>query len=397
MQIRTKYCTLVKNSKFFKKNTSMHKTNPLSRIISLDVFRGLTVAAMILVNNPGNWSTIYWPLKHAEWNGCTPTDLIFPFFLFIVGVAIVCALSNLKYTVPHNVIIYKILKRGLIIIGLGLFLNLFPFFDFAHVRIPGVLQRIGLVYIVCAILFLKTTRHTQYFIFWFLLIGYYFLMTFVPLPGIGKSNLDIETNLAAWVDRLVFTQNHTWKQTKTWDPEGLLSTIPAIANGIFGMIVGYIICKEQKDRLEILLRLIYHAITAIILGLCFNFFFPINKSLWSSSFVLFSSGLATICFSILYWLIDVKNYKIGVKFFLVFGLNAITVFFGSAVIAKLLNIPWLIKNNETVGAKQWLYQTLFVPYINNPYLASLAGALTFVLIWYGILWLMSKRNIFIKI
>ncbi len=369
----------------------------LTRVISLDVFRGITVAAMILVNNPGSWSSIYWPLKHSDWNGCTPTDLIFPFFLFIVGVAIVCALNNLKHTIPPKQLINKILKRGFIIIGLGLFLNLFPYFDFAHVRIPGVLQRIGVVYIVCAILFLKTTRQTQYFIFWLLIIGYYLLMTFVPVPDFGRSNLDKETNLAAWVDRLILTQNHTWKQTVTWDPEGVLSTLPALASGVFGMIVGCIVTAEKKASLESTLRLIYHGIIAIILGICFNFFFPLNKSLWTSSFVLFTSGLATVCFSILYWLIDVKKYKIGVQFFLVFGLNAITVFFGSAIIAKLLNIPWLEKNGETIGAKQWLYQTFFIPYFNNPYLASLAGALTFVFIWYGVLWVMSKKNVFIKI
>ncbi|TAH00007.1 MAG: DUF5009 domain-containing protein [Sphingobacteriales bacterium] len=368
-----------------------------NRLLSLDVFRGITVAAMILVNNPGNWSSIYWPLKHSDWNGCTPTDLIFPFFLFIVGVAIVCALKNLKQNIEHKPIIFKILKRGFTIIGLGLFLNLFPYFDFAHMRIPGVLQRIGVVYIVCAILFLKTTRHTQYFIFWFLIVGYYLLMNYVPIPEFGSPNLDMETNLAAWVDRLILTQNHTWKQTVTWDPEGILSTIPAIASGIFGMIVGCIVNTNEKPSIEISLRLIYHGIIAIIIGICFDFFFPLNKSLWTSSFVLFTSGLATVYFSIIYWLIDVKNYKIGVNFFLVFGLNAITVFFGSAVIAKLLNIPCLVKNTETIGAKQWLYQTFFVPYISNPYMASLAGALTFVVIWYAILWLMSKKNIFIKI
>lgn len=372
-------------------------TNKSNRLLSLDVFRGVTVAAMILVNNPGDWSAIYWPLKHSDWNGCTPTDLVFPFFLFIVGVAIVCALKNQKNITPQNPLIYKIIKRGFIIIGLGLFLNLFPYFDFTHVRIPGVLQRIGLVYIVCAILFLKTTRHTQYFIFWFLIIGYYIIMTFVPVPGVSELNLNKSTNLAAWIDRLIITQDHTWKQTVTWDPEGILSTIPAIASGMFGMLVGCVVINQNTDKLEISLRLVYHGITAIILGLCFNFFFPINKSLWSSSYVLITGGLATVFFSILYWLIDVKKYKIGVTFFLVFGLNAITVFFGSAIISKLFNIPCVPKNGESIGIKEFLYQTFFVPYINNPYLASLAGALTFIMIWYVVLWVMRKKNVFIKI
>ncbi len=375
----------------------MLNTNTSPRVLSLDVFRGITVAAMILVNNPGSWGHIYWPLKHANWNGCTPTDLIFPFFLFIVGVAIVFTFYNLKNTIAHKTLLFKIFKRGFIIISLGFFLNLFPYFDFAHVRIPGVLQRIGLVYIVCAIIYLKTSRHSQYFIFWFLIIGYYLLMNFVNIPGIGNPNLDKETNLAAWVDRLILTQNHTWKQTVTWDPEGILSTIPAIASCIFGMIMGFIVKTENKPSLDAPLRLIYHGIIAIIMGICLDYFFPINKSLWSSSYVLFTAGLATVYFSILYWLIDVKGYKKGTGFFLVFGLNAITVFFGSGVIAKLLNIPYFVKNGVTVGTKEWLYQSYFVANINNPYLASLIGALTYVLIWYAVLWFMSKKNVFIKV
>jgi predicted acyltransferase len=222
-------------------------------------------------------------------------------------------------------------------------------------------------------------------------------MNFVPIPGVGNANLDKETNLAAWVDRLILTQNHTWKQTLTWDPEGILSTIPAIASGIFGMIIGYIIKTENKPSIITSLRLIYHGLIAVILGICFDFFFPLNKSLWSSSFVLFTSGLATIYISILYWLFDVKGYKTGTNFFLVFGLNAITVFFGSAVIAKLFNIPFIVNNGVAVGVKNWLYQTYFVSNISNPYLASLVGALIFVLIWYVILWFMNKKKVFIKI
>lgn len=375
----------------------MNHTNTSPRVLSLDVFRGITVAAMILVNNPGSWGHIYWPLKHANWNGCSPTDLIFPFFLFIVGVAIVFAFYNLKNTIPHKTLLLKIFKRGFIIIGLGLFLNLFPYFDFAHERIPGVLQRIGLVYMVCAIIYLKTSRHSQYFIFWFLIIGYYLLMNYIPIPGIGNANLDKETNLAAWVDRLLLTQNHTWKQTVTWDPEGVLSTIPAIASCIFGMIMGFIVKTESKPSIVAPLRLIYHGITAIVMGICFDYFFPLNKSLWSSSYVLFTAGLATVYFSILYWLIDIKGYKTGTSFFMVFGLNAITVFFGSGVIAKVLNIPYFVKNGVAVGTKDWLYQNYFVANINNPYLASLIGALTFVLIWYAILWFMCKKNVFIKV
>ncbi|TAF43459.1 MAG: DUF5009 domain-containing protein [Sphingobacteriales bacterium] len=375
----------------------MYPKNLNIRLISLDIFRGITVAAMILVNNPGDWGHVYAPLKHAEWNGLTPTDIIFPFFLFIVGISIVLTFYAPKTMVSHNLLLVKILKRSAILIGLGLFLNLFPSFDFSHVRIPGVLQRIGIVYMVCAILFLKTSRHTQFFLFWCILIIYYIVMFYVPVPNYGTANVEVETNLAAWLDRLIITPNHTWKQTVTWDPEGVLSTLPAIATGIFGIIMGYILKETPKYNGITALRMIYHGVMAVIIGLCFSYFFPINKSLWSSSYVLVTGGLATIIFSLIYFWFDVKSHKNYVNLFLVFSKNAITVFFGSAIIAKLFNIKWISINGKLIGIKQWLYQLFFVNFIKNPYLASLLGALTFVIIWYVILWLLAKLNIKISV
>ncbi|TAE41597.1 MAG: DUF5009 domain-containing protein [Sphingobacteriales bacterium] len=375
----------------------MEYNNLTRRLLSLDVFRGITVAAMILVNNPGDWAYIYAPLKHAAWNGCTPTDLIFPFFLFIVGVSIVLAFYTAKSSISHSILLVKILKRGAILIALGLLLNLFPYFDFGHVRIPGVLQRVGIVYIVCAVLFLKTSRHTQFFLFWLILIAYYLLMVYMPVPSYGAANLDIETNLAAWIDRLIITQNHTWKQTVTWDPEGVLSTLPAIASGIFGIVIGYILKETPKYNGITALRMIYHGTTAVVLGLCFGFFFPINKSLWTSSYVLVTGGLATILFSIIYYYVDVKNHKNYLNLFLVYSKNAITVFFGSAIVAKLFTIKWINVGSNIIGIKEWLYQMLFVSFIKNPYLSSLLGAISFVIIWYGVLWLLDKKNIKISV
>jgi predicted acyltransferase len=375
----------------------MKSFSPHGRLLSLDVFRGITVAAMVLVNNPGDWGHIYAPLKHATWNGCTPTDLIFPFFLFIVGVSIVMAFYTPKYTVSHSILLVKISKRGAILIALGLFLNLFPLFDFGHVRIFGVLQRIGIVYIVCAVLFLKTNRHTQFYLFWLILLVYYCLMRYVPVPGYGQANFAIETNLAAWLDRLLITQNHTWKQTVTWDPEGILSTLPAIASGIFGIIIGYIFKETPKYNGITALRMIYHGLTAVVLGICFNYFFPINKSLWTSSYVLFTGGLATLLFSLIYFYVDVKNHRKRLGIFLVYGKNAITVFFGSAIIAKLFAIKWIVANGTLIGIKEWLYQIFFVSFISNAYMASLLGAVTFVIIWYGIVWLMNKKNILLTV
>lgn len=375
----------------------MNTNNSYHRLISLDVFRGITVAAMILVNNPGDWGHIYAPLKHATWNGCTSTDFIFPFFLFIVGVSIVMAYNTKKAIIAYPILIKKIVKRGSILIGLGLFLNLFPYFDFGHVRISGVLQRIGIVFMVCAILFLKTNKLTQFFLFGMILIAYYSLMVYVPVPNFGPANLNPETNLAAWVDRLIITQNHTWKQTITWDPEGVLSTLPAVATGLFGMLIGFILIKTPKYSGKVALKILYFGVVAFIAGLFFSYLFPINKSLWTSSFVLVTGGLACIVFSFLYYFIDVKNNKYGINFFLIYSKNAITVFFGSAVVAKLFNIKFISMGADIVGIKTWLYQMMFVSTVNNPYLASLLGAISFVLIWFFILWVLSKNSIKISV
>ena len=218
------------------------------RLRSLDVFRGITVAAMILVNNPGDWGHIYAPLEHAEWNGCTPTDLIFPFFLFIVGVSIVFALGSKKENPEtHNKLILVALKRSAILFGLGLFLSLFPLFDFSVVRILGVLQRIAIVYFICVVIFIKTNPKTQWKLMIGILLAYWAIMTLIPVPGVGYANLGKETNLGAWLDRLVLTVNHTWKLSKTWDPEGILSTLPAIGTGLFGILIGNLLKSNGVD------------------------------------------------------------------------------------------------------------------------------------------------------
>jgi predicted acyltransferase len=219
------------------------------RFLSLDVFRGLTVAAMVLVNNPGDFAHVYSPLEHAAWDGCTPTDLIFPFFIFIIGVSIAFSLETKKANPEnHSTLILKAFRRSLILFGLGLFLALFPKFDFSTVRIMRVLQRIAVVFFVCAILYIKSGRKFQLRLFWTLLAGYYIIMVFVPVPGLGHSSLMPETNMGAWLDRTLLTPAHLYKQAKTWDPEGLLSTIPAISTCIFGMLIGTWL--KRKDKVE---------------------------------------------------------------------------------------------------------------------------------------------------
>ena len=373
------------------------------RLLSLDVFRGLTVAAMILVNNPGSWSTIYAPLKHAEWNGCTPTDLIFPFFLFIVGVSISYALGSKKDNTSQSKLLFTALKRALILFGLGLFLNLFPkvFIDpieaLSTVRIPGVLQRIAIVFFVTALIFIKTNQKTQIRLFFGILIAYWALMTLVPVPAIGYANLEKETNLGAWLDRTILTEAHLWKSAKTWDPEGILSTLPAVATGLFGVLIGTWLRRKDREESVKISWMFSIGILAVILGLIWDLCFPINKALWTSSFVLYAGGLATIGLALCYWLIDVQGYKKGTTPFVVYGVNAITVFFLSGLIPRILSMIMVTMPDGTpVNSRIWMYETFYTPYF-TPINASLAGAVTFILIWLLILWVMFKRKIIVKV
>lgn len=365
------------------------------RLLSLDVFRGLTVAGMILVNNPGDWGHIYSPLEHSTWNGCTPTDLIFPFFLFIVGVSIAYAMGGKRADAAnHKKLLIGIIRRTLIILGLGWFLALYPHFDFSTMRIPGVLPRIAIVFGICAAIFVKTERKTQLILFWVFLISYYLLMTLVPVPGTGYANLQPETNLGAWVDRTLIGNTHLWKESNTWDPEGLLGTLPAAATGLFGILIGTWLKRKDKDDATKVVWMFTTGIGAVISGLLWDLFFPINKALWTSSFVLYCGGLATIGLALLYWLIDVQGYKKYTKPFVVYGVNAIFVFCLSALIVKsFVNIHITDKH---ITISQFLYQNSFAPYL-SPINASLAWAISFDLFFMAILWWMYNKKIFIKV
>ncbi|MHA4893950.1 acyltransferase family protein [Pedobacter sp. PWIIR3] len=383
--------------------TPQHALPAPNRLLSLDVFRGATVAAMILVNNPGDWGNIYAPLEHAEWNGCTPTDLIFPSFLFIVGVSISYAMGTKKLDpASHKNILLKAFKRALILFGLGIFLSLFPkvftnpIESFEHVRIPGVLQRIALVFLFSSIIFVKSSEKTIFKIIIILLTIYWALMTFVPVPGVGYPNLEKETNLGAWIDRGLLTEAHLWKSSKTWDPEGILGTIPAIATGLFGVLVGIYLKRKDIDPATKISWLFCTGLAAIGLGLLWNLQFPINKALWTSSFVLYAGGIATMVFALCYWIIDVQQYTRFTTPFVVYGRNAITVFFISGLIPRILNIITVqAKDGNEISLSTYLYSG-FQNYF-SPINASLAWAITFVLCWLGILWVMYKKQIFIKI
>jgi len=376
------------------------------RLLSLDFFRGLTVAAMILVNNPGSWGHIYAPLEHAEWNGCTPTDLVFPFFLFIVGVSIAYAMGSKKLDhASHNKTILKALKRALTLFGLGLFLAFFPrnfsTFNFLEslqaIRIPGVLQRIGVVFFISSVIFLKSSEKTIFRTIVIILITYWALMTFVPVPDVGYANLEKETNLGAWLDRTILTEAHLWKSAKTWDPEGILSTLPAIASGLIGVLVGVYLKRKDVDAAVKISWLFAVGVLIILAGLLWDLQFPINKSLWTSSYVLYTGGLATIVLALCYWIIDVNKYNRFTKPFVIYGVNAITVFFVSGLMPRLVNMIKIKQpNGEEMGALSSFYQSFFVPYF-SPINASLAYAIVFIMFFYVILWVMYKKNIIIKV
>ncbi|MBC8081891.1 MAG: DUF5009 domain-containing protein, partial [Hymenobacter sp.] len=332
---------------------------------------------------------------HAAWHGCTPTDLIFPFFLFIVGVSIVYALDGARQRPEtHGRTLRRVLKRAAVLFGLGLLAALFPRFEFGTVRIPGVLARISWVFLVCAVLFLKTSQRQQIGLLAFSLVLYNVLLQVVPVPGFGAANLEASTNLGAWLDRLVFTENHLWQQSRTWDPEGLLGTLPAVGTGLLGLLTGQWLRRQEVDPATRVAWLLVAGGAAVLLGLIWNGWFPINKSLWTSSFVLYTGGLAILTLGTLYWLTDVRGYRRFITPALVYGVNAITVFFLSAIVAKSLAIIEVTQAN--VPLQSWLYDTFFTPYF-SPVNASLAGAVVCVLIWLGILWAMYRKGVIIKV
>lgn len=360
------------------------------RLISLDVFRGLTIAGMLLVNNPGTWSAIYPPLEHAAWNGWTPTDVIFPFFLFIVGIT-----THLSMTVRRErgdtdaALVKQIIRRGAIIFLLGFLMSAFPFYQWGpidgmanpsvldrivyrweHVRILGVLQRIGLVYIAAGLLSLRTTLKQQVVIVAALLYGYWFAMTLIPVSGtlngvpgtyIGALVLNNPSEtLAAHLDRAILGLNHIWSGSVTYDPEGPFSTIPAIATAMLGIFAGRWI-GQRRPLIERIAGLFAAGSLGIVVGMMWNWAFPINKNLWTSSYVVFTAGMACVTLATVMWIVD------------------------------WLNIKGWTKPVETV-----IYKEVFAPWL-DPRNASLAMALATVLFWFAILAWMYRKRIFLKV
>ena len=363
------------------------------RLISLDALRGFTIAAMVIVNDPGSWEHVYTPLEHAKWNGCTITDLVFPFFLFIVGVSITLAYSKrLTANASKGDLYKKIIWRAVKIYALGMglwLLGMIGHFSVEGIRWTGVLHRIAVVFLVCALLFLNTDWKTQAKTAAILLVAYWILMAYIPVPGIGKPDLSGPmNNWANYIDTLLLP-GYMWQ--KTWDPEGILSTIPAIGTGIAGMLAGKLILSVNENYKR-LVWLFFAGFSAYAIGELWDQFFPINKNIWSSSYVMYAAGLATMSLAACILLVDILGYKNWTKLGRVYGANAITTY----VIAGVL--PGLFFAN-IFGSHS--LNSLFMDGLTGigvaPKLVSFLYAVCYMLVCFIPAYYLYKKKIFIKL
>ncbi len=370
------------------------QTTKNQRYLALDVLRGMTVAMMILVNNPGSWSHIYAPLEHAAWVGCTPTDLVFPFFLFVVGVSMFFSFSKYDNQLNKESLL-KIGKRTLLIFAIGLFLNSFPQWsqDFSKLRIMGVLQRIALSYGFAALLALSVNKKFLPYIGGLILLAYWGLVIIVG----GTDPYSLAGNPASPVDTFLMGVNHLYKGFGIpFDPEGLFSTLPAIVTVIIGYIIGSVI--KETPKLKVPLKLIVFGIMAVIAGWLWGLYFPISKPIWTSSYVLFTAGCASILLAFLVWIIDLKGFTRWTSFFVVFGVNPLFIFAFSGLWARILGriIHFTAIDGKSVNGSTWLYNTIFVP-IGGDLNGSLLFAIFHVILFWLLGYVLYKKKIFIKV
>ncbi len=365
------------------------ETSP-KRLISLDAFRGFTIALMILVNNPGSWSYVIPPLRHADWHGCTPTDLVFPFFLYIMGVAMAFSFAKrLRVNESRRPLYLQIFKRTALLILIGWFLSLYPSFNFATMRIPGVLPRIGFCYFMASMVVLHFKRRGQIITIVSILLGYWAVMTLIPFPGKGDV-WALGSNFAQYLDNLLL-KNHMWKPD--FDPEGIVSAFPAIVNTLLGYLTGQWL-RSERTPLEKTNGMFIAANVLLVLAITWANWMPLNKQLWTSSYVLYTTGLALHFLAISYWLIDVKGYQKGLYPFIVYGSNAIIAYAGSSFIAK--NLFWWKFGPNEISMKGFIYQRLLVPIFGN-WIGSLIFPVLYILLIFWLVSILYKKKIFIKI
>ena len=352
----------------------------------LDAFRGLTIAAMVLVNNPGSWEAIHAPLRHAAWHGLTPTDVIFPFFLFIVGLAIPLSLQGRS---PMGAFV-RVLRRAVAIFALGLVLNGFPAFDWSTIRIPGVLQRIAVCYLVAAALYLVTSWRTQSAVAVTVLLGYWAALTLIAVPGHGAGDLSPEGNLAGWVDRAVLGP-HIWRVSGVYDPEGIVSTVPAVASVLFGVLAGQWILSHRPPR-TITMGLLLAGALGIAVGAEWGNWLPLNKALWTSSYAVLTAGLALLGFAACYWAVEVCGWRRWTTPFVVLGVNALALYFFSSLTSTALT---LVRVGER-HLRSAVYESLFAAWA-APADASLAYALTYLGAWWIVMALLYRLRIELRV
>lgn len=364
------------------------------RYLALDVLRGMTISMMILVNNPGSWAHIYAPLEHSKWHGCTPTDLVFPFFLFVVGVSMFFSFSKYGNTLNKESLL-RIGKRTLLIFLIGLFLNSYPQWikDFSHLRIMGVLQRIALAYGIGSVIVLAAKRKYLPYIGGAILLLYWAL-----LYAFGNADpYSLQGNATIPFDSAILGVNHMYKGFGIpFDPEGLFSTLPAIVTVIIGYLIGARIKETEKQKVP--LRLVVFGIASLAAGLVWGIFFPINKPLWTSSYVLYTAGWASLVLAALIWIIDLKGYTKWTSFFVVFGMNPLFIFALSGIwvltLSRIVKIP--VADGKVVNGYSWLYQQVFLP-LAGDINGSLLFAIFHVVIFWLIGYVLYKRKIFIKV
>lgn len=374
------------------------------RLVSLDAFRGFTIAAMVLVNNPGDWGHLYGPLEHARWNGWTFTDCIFPFFLFIGGVAMALSLGRLAAAgADRPRLLAKLARRAMLIFLIGFLLNFMPYFNIDKVRIPGVLQRIALCTLLAAPIVVYCGWRAQLAVIAGVLALYSVLMLYVPVPGIGAGVLEPGQDFGAWVDRTLLG-NHLWMQSKTWDPEGIVSTLPALCSQLFGVLAGRWLASSVSRTLQVA-GLIVAGIACVAIGMFLDIILmPINKSLWTPSYCFLMTGLACLAFSAFYWTLDVSPSSrvrtLAARWthpFVIYGMNALFIFAFSGFVAKMLGY---VKFAQPDGSLHTLGQVLYAPIAALPIGAvntSLLHAVLFDACMFLVAWGMWRKRWFVKV
>ena len=356
----------------------------MQRLVSLDAFRGAVIALMVIVNNAGSERDAFGPLLHAEWNGWTITDVVFPSFLWIVGVAITLSLGK-RLTAPKSRIILQVGRRAAILFFLGLLVYAFPHFNLETQRILGVLQRIAICYFIASLIFLYTSVRGQILWIFGLMAVYWMLMAWVPVPGYGAGRLDVEGNFAHYIDRLVLG-HHNYRHTVTWDPEGIVSTLPAIATALLGVLAGQIL-RSGESLVERTLRLFVVGNLLLAAGAICDIWLPINKKLWTDSFALFMAGLDFVGLATFIYIMDLRGWTKAAGPAVILGMNAIAIYLASEFLAEFL------------GAMGWhdpIYTKVFVP-LGPPAIASLLYSLTFLLCMYAIAYFLYRRRWFLRV